>query len=92
MDDAPSEDEYPSRDHVISYLAQYEARYQFPIERPVRVTSVERIEGGLRVHAGDRSWDAQTVVSATGTWSDPCIPEYPDQSFSPAPRFTRRTT
>lgn len=73
----PSEDEYPSRDHVISYLAQYEARYQFPIERPVRVTSVERIEGGLRVHAGDRSWDAQTVVSATGTWSDPYIPEYP---------------
>lgn len=36
----PVEDGYPSREHVIDYLTQYEARYQFPIERPVRVTSI----------------------------------------------------
>lgn len=34
----PAEDGYPTREHVIDDLTQYEARYQFPIERPVRVT------------------------------------------------------
>jgi cation diffusion facilitator CzcD-associated flavoprotein CzcO len=32
----------PDRDHVVSYLEQYEARYGFPIVRPVSVTAVER--------------------------------------------------
>jgi len=73
----PVHNEYPSRDHVIDYLTQYEARYQFPIERPIKVTSVERIKDGLRVHAGDRHWDARAVVSATGTWSNPYIPDNP---------------
>lgn len=71
-------DLYPSRNQVIDYLSQYEQRYRFPIERPVRVTSVERTATGLRVRAGDQYWDARAVVSATGTWSNPCIPQYPD--------------
>lgn len=51
--------------------------YQFPIERPVRVTSVERLGGTLRVHSERGYWDAKAVVSATGTWSNPNIPAYP---------------
>ncbi len=69
---------YPSRDHVIDYLRQYEQRYSFPIERPVRVTSVEHRNTGLRVHSQGRYWDCNAVVSATGTWSNPYIPSYPD--------------
>ncbi|WP_095128419.1 ArsO family NAD(P)H-dependent flavin-containing monooxygenase [Pseudomonas sp. Irchel s3h14] len=69
---------YPTRNHVIDYLNQYEQRYQFPVERPVRVTSVERTESSLRVRSGDKHWDAKVVVSATGTWSNPYIPRYPD--------------
>lgn len=68
---------YPTRDHVVDYLTRYEARYQFPVHRPVRVTSVERINGALRVHAEQGHWDARSVVSATGTWSNPYIPGYP---------------
>lgn len=73
----PVQDGYPSREHVIDYLTQYEARYQFPIERPVRVTSIERVAGALRVHSESSHWDAKAVVSATGTWSNPNIPAYP---------------
>jgi len=65
-----------TRDHVIDYLTRYEARYQFPVQRPVRVTTVERINGALRVHAQQGHWDAKSVVSATGTWSNPHIPSY----------------
>jgi cation diffusion facilitator CzcD-associated flavoprotein CzcO len=73
----PVQEGYPTRNHVIDYLTRYEARYQLPVERPVRVTSVERINGALRVHAEHGHWDAGAVVSATGTWSNPYIPEYP---------------
>jgi cation diffusion facilitator CzcD-associated flavoprotein CzcO len=74
----PTQNGYPSRNHVIEYLNQYEQRYQFPVERPVRVTAVERSESGLRVRADDKHWDAKIVVSATGTWSNPYIPHYPN--------------
>ncbi|HBP6526503.1 TPA: NAD(P)/FAD-dependent oxidoreductase [Pseudomonas aeruginosa] len=73
----PVQEGYPSRDHVIDYLSQYEARYRLPVERPVQVTSVGHIEGGLRVLAGEKHWDARAVVSATGTWRNPYIPHYP---------------
>ena len=74
----PTQEGYPSRNHVIDYLQQYEQRYRFPVERPVRVTRVERTQTGLRVCSDDRHWDAKAVVSATGTWSNPYIPPYPD--------------
>lgn len=73
----PVEDGYPTRDHVVDYLARYEDRYQFRVQRPVRVTSVERRAGSLRVHAEHQHWDARAVVSATGTWSHPHIPHCP---------------
>lgn len=73
----PTQDGYPSRNHVIEYLNQYEQRYQFPVERPIRVSSVERTESGLRVRSKNSHWDAKVVVSTTGTWSNPYIPHYP---------------
>ncbi|MDX1368353.1 ArsO family NAD(P)H-dependent flavin-containing monooxygenase [Pseudomonas sp.] len=68
---------YPTREHVIDYLSQYEQRYQFPLQRPVWVDAVQRTDAGLRVQAGERHWDARAVVSATGTWRNPFIPVYP---------------
>ncbi|WP_225769595.1 ArsO family NAD(P)H-dependent flavin-containing monooxygenase [Inquilinus sp. Marseille-Q2685] len=70
-------DDYPTRDHVVAYLAEYERRYGFNIERPVRVHSVERGAGGLLVHADQGTWSARAVVSATGTWGKPYVPAYP---------------
>src|SRR6478672_1933865 len=65
-------DEYPTRDEVIAYLAEYERRYAVPVERPVYVATVERENGeSLVVHAGDRRWRARAVVSATGSWGNP---------------------
>lgn len=68
---------YPTRAEVIDYLSRYEARYQLPVLRPVHVDAVERDGDHLRVHAGQHSWRARAVVSATGTWSNPYIPDYP---------------
>lgn len=68
-------EQYPNRDHVIDYLRKYEARYQFNIERPVRVTGIESTEQVFQVNAGGRRWYARAVVLATGTWRNPFVPE-----------------
>lgn len=71
---------YPSRDQVVDYLTRYEAHYQLPVERPVWIESVTREPGGFALSAADRTWRARAVVSATGTWRRPWIPDYPGRS------------
>ncbi|HEX6369749.1 MAG TPA: ArsO family NAD(P)H-dependent flavin-containing monooxygenase [Longimicrobium sp.] len=68
-------DEYPTRDAAVDYLAQYEARYGFPIERPVHVRSVRREDGGFVLDSDRGGWRAAAVVSATGSWAQPYVPE-----------------
>ncbi|HEY0949835.1 ArsO family NAD(P)H-dependent flavin-containing monooxygenase [Nocardioides sp.] len=70
----------PSAQHVVDYLAAYEARYEMPVRRPVRVRAVTRddeLAGRLRVDSAAGTWAARVVVSATGTWRRPFVPRYP---------------
>lgn len=73
----PGGDEYPTRDEAIAYLAAYERRYDLPVRRPVRVAGVRRGDGGFVVAADAGDVAARAVVSATGTWAAPYIPDYP---------------
>lgn len=72
-----SKEPYPTRDEVIAYLKAYEQRYTLPVERPVNVQSVERTTKGLRIRTDLGAIDAEAVVSCTGTWRSPYIPNYP---------------
>ncbi|WP_408871643.1 ArsO family NAD(P)H-dependent flavin-containing monooxygenase [Falsiroseomonas frigidaquae] len=65
----------PSRDDVLAYLAAYEARYALPVRRPVRVGALRRVAEGLRLEGAGVT--ARAVISATGTWSHPFIPDIP---------------
>ncbi len=73
--------EAPHRDDVLGYLGAYEARYDLPVWRPVRVTGVRRPEGtpggGLRVETDRGDVLARAVVAATGTASRPSVPDVP---------------
>lgn len=69
--------EYPTRDETIAYLAEYERRYALPVLRPVTVTAVHREAGGLRVSTTSGDVLVRCVVSATGSWSSPVIPDIP---------------
>lgn len=73
--------EYPHRDEVLHYLADYEQHYQLPIYRPYQVQSIHRDQENncLRVTDGSYTWLTKTVVSATGTWSNPTIPSFEGQ-------------
>lgn len=72
--DAP---EYPHRDDVLAYLAAYEARYELPVWRPVRVHAVRASGDALRVETDRGDVTARAVVSATGTASRPFVPDVP---------------
>lgn len=75
--------EYPSRDEVVKYLAEYETRYALPVQHGVRVTEVDlETKDGLsrfRIDTDQMQSDARlytrAVISATG--GRPYIPEIP---------------
>ncbi|MEU9851699.1 ArsO family NAD(P)H-dependent flavin-containing monooxygenase [Streptomyces sp. NPDC047974] len=71
---------YPDAAHVVTYLSDYEQRYELPVHRPVHVTGVHRDGGLLRVESGSGTWRARAVVSATGTWSRPFVPALPGRT------------
>ncbi|MBW3569518.1 MAG: NAD(P)/FAD-dependent oxidoreductase [Gemmatimonadetes bacterium] len=70
-------EEYPTRDEAVGYLAQYEARYGFPVERPVHVRSVRQEGGAFAVQTDRGEWRAAALVSATGSWARPHVPDVP---------------
>lgn len=72
---------YPSRDETVGYLSRYEERYGLPIHRPARVEEVRREGEHLVVRMGAVRVRARTVVSATGTWSAPRVPDYPGREI-----------
>ncbi|WP_149361487.1 ArsO family NAD(P)H-dependent flavin-containing monooxygenase [Lolliginicoccus suaedae] len=73
----PWRDGFPPASHVVDYLADYEKRYELPIERPVHVRSVTAGTHRLSVDTTSGEWHARHVISATGTWTRPFWPAYP---------------
>ncbi|MEU3743999.1 MULTISPECIES: ArsO family NAD(P)H-dependent flavin-containing monooxygenase [Streptomyces] len=71
---------YPDAAHVVSYLTDYEQRYELPVHRPVRVAGVHRDGELLRVETDSGTWLARAVISATGTWSRPFVPAVPGRA------------
>lgn len=70
-----SEGEFPTRKETIDYLCQYEDRYGFAIERPVRVTSVNKYDSIFSIKTNKKDYKSKAVISATGTFKNPFIPE-----------------
>lgn len=70
-------DLYPDAQHVVAYLAEYEKRYDLPVQRGVWVDTVHRDGPFLRVETDAGHWQARAVVSATGTWTRPFLPAIP---------------
>ncbi|GGW72597.1 hypothetical protein GCM10010381_66660 [Streptomyces xantholiticus] len=68
---------YPDGKRVVDYLADYEKRYELPIQRGIQVDAVQRDGQFLRVESGSGSWRARAVFSAIGSWSRPFLPAVP---------------
>lgn len=68
-------DTFPPVDHVLDYVAEYERRYDLPVERAVAVQDVREGTDGFEVLTDRGTLRATYVVNATGTWSAPFVPQ-----------------
>lgn len=62
---------------VPAYFAAYEERFALPVYRPVTVNVVCRREDRFRVETDRGYVSARGIISATGTWNSPYIPDVP---------------
>jgi putative flavoprotein involved in K+ transport len=65
-------DHYPTRDEVVAYLEAFAG--SLPVELDSHVTAVRQAEDGFVVEVGDRSYEADQVVIATGPFQVPFVP------------------
>ncbi len=70
-----SESKFPSKDEVIAYLKAYEEHYKIKIQRPVLVNSVNKTSDGFELETNEGLYHCKILISATGTWKKPFIPE-----------------
>ena len=59
---------YPSGSEMADYLEAYVTRFELPVRTGIAVDGVQRDGGGYVVTAGDRRFEADNVVVATGVF------------------------
>lgn len=70
-----SKGEFPTKDETIDYLCQYESRYDIAIQRAVKVDSINKNNGVFKLNTSKGIYSSKAVISATGTFKNPFIPE-----------------
>ncbi|MFD4975940.1 ArsO family NAD(P)H-dependent flavin-containing monooxygenase [Streptomyces sp. NPDC058424] len=77
---AQSGETYPDAGHVVEYLADYEKRYDLPVQHGTQVDAVRRDGDRFLVEADTGTWRTRAVISATGTWSRAFLPAVPGRN------------
>lgn len=67
-------DEVLASEAVPRYYADYEKRFELPVQRPVDVRCVCERDGHLAIETDHGTFAAQGLVNATGTWERPFVP------------------
>lgn len=76
----PADDwSFPTKDEVANYLETYATHFELPVRSGVNVEKVTKGADGYQVQAGDRRFEADNVVVATGTFGKPYTPDIASQ-------------
>jgi putative flavoprotein involved in K+ transport len=67
---------FPTKDEVADYLEAYAARFDLPVQTGVRADGLFRSADRYVVAAGDRWFEADHVVVASGAYQSPRIPTF----------------
>ncbi|HLZ15435.1 MAG TPA: ArsO family NAD(P)H-dependent flavin-containing monooxygenase [Cyclobacteriaceae bacterium] len=70
-------DYYPTRNETIEYIEGYGQKYHLPVKRPIEVYHATREADGYSIETSDGAYHAKALVSATGSFNNPFIPEIP---------------
>lgn len=72
--DGPDPDGYMSMPEVVRFLDRYARSFSAPVEEGTCVLAVERAGAGYRVTTDRGTWEAPSVVIATGHCDTPLVP------------------
>lgn len=73
----PADDwSFPTKDEVANYLETYADHFDLPVLGGVTVQKVTKADDRYVIDAGDRQFEADNVVVATGTFGKPHVPEF----------------
>jgi putative flavoprotein involved in K+ transport len=67
---------FPSKEGVADYLEAYAARFDLPVRTGIRVDRLTKEGNRFVVTAGDRRFEADNVVVASGVYQTPRIPAF----------------
>jgi len=70
---------FPTKNEVGDYFAAYAKRFNLPVRTGVKVDEVTRNGSGFVVRAGDRCFEADNVIVATGACQTPKVPAFASQ-------------
>jgi putative flavoprotein involved in K+ transport len=73
---------FPTKDEMADYLEAYAARFDLPVRTGVKMDRLSREEDGYVVASGDRRFEAERVVVATGANQLPKVPGFADELHS----------
>lgn len=71
-------DYYPTKDQMATYLADYAARFDFPIQLSTKVTKVRKKDDTWNISTHNGSFTANNLIIATGPFTTPLIPDFAD--------------
>jgi putative flavoprotein involved in K+ transport len=67
---------FPTRDEMADYLEAYAAAFDLPVHSGVRVDALGRSGDRFLIAAGERRYEAENVVIATGPFQRPHVPDF----------------
>ncbi len=70
---------YPTTHEMADYLEAYAARHELPVRSGTAVDALEREDGRYVAVAGERRFEADNVVVATGVFQKPHAPDFASQ-------------
>jgi putative flavoprotein involved in K+ transport len=73
---------FPTKDEMADYLEAYAARFDLPVRTGVKVDGLSREGDRYVVASGDRRFEAEHVVVATGANQVPKVPAFADELHS----------
>jgi putative flavoprotein involved in K+ transport len=69
----------PTKDEMADYLKAYAAHFRLPVRTGVRVSRICKHDGRFLIEAGEKQFDTDNVVVATGSCRVPRLPPYARQ-------------
>jgi putative flavoprotein involved in K+ transport len=70
---------YPTARETADYLEAYADRFDLPVRLRTKVDRLTKVDGRYVVKCGDRRFEAESVVVATGFYGEPRVPDFADE-------------